>query len=139
MAITKEQWQQVEKYLTGPYGRVVLQCDEYLLTLTVALVAPLRSGIAFYVDGNFKGKWIIEDCEERRRFCRPITRHLWDANFRSEMTKVYGGKRAPKKDVERINQKLTTFSSYWTNFTALRRHLQKGNVNIELVSVGYEP
>lgn len=138
MAITKEDWQKIEKCLTAPYGRAVLQCDQYQLTLVVVLVAPLRSGITFYVDGYFRGKWTIEDCEERRRFFRPITKHIWDSKFRAEMTRLYGGKRAPKKEVERINQKLTTFSSYWNNFTALRRHLQKTNINIDLVSVGYE-
>lgn len=136
-AITKEQWQEIEANLAGQYGFVTLLCDGYTLTLQVQRIAALKYGIFFYVDGHFLGKWFGEDCEERRRFFQPIERFLHDAKFRNELLKIYGGKRAPKAQAARINQKRTSYRHYWTSVKALRRHLQKHNADIQLVNVGY--
>ncbi|WP_136414791.1 hypothetical protein [Herbaspirillum sp. ST 5-3] len=138
MQITKEQWTKVEAELSRIYGYVKMKCDGYELTLEVSPVAALQCGIVVYVNGQFKGKWLIEDCEERRRFLRPVERFLWGTKQRAGFLKIYGGKRAPKKEVERINEKITAYYSHWTSVTALRRHLKKNNHDIQLLSVGEE-
>lgn len=30
--------------------------------------SQFQNAIAVYINGSFKGKWLVEDCEERRRF-----------------------------------------------------------------------
>lgn len=136
MSITKEQWRKIEQELSHSFGSVKVKCDGFELSLTVQPVAALQYGIAVYVNGYFKGKWFVEDCEERRRFLRPVERFLWSAKQRCEMLKIYGGKRAKKKDVERINAKLTSYYSYWTSVTSLHRHLEKNNRELEVVEIG---
>jgi hypothetical protein len=136
MAISKEQWGKVEAELSHSFGHVVMKCDEYELGLTVVPLGTLQYGIAVYVNGYFKGKWLMEDCEERRRFLRPVERFLLNAKERMEWLKIYGGKRAKKADVERVNRKIVFYQSYWTSAKSLRRHLEKNNSTLELVSLG---
>lgn len=136
MPITKEQWVQIECELSHAYGSVKLKCDGYEVSLQVSRVDTLKYGIMVYVNGYFHGKWIVEDCEERRRFLRPIECFLWNAKMRADLLKIYGGKRAPKKEVERINQKIASYISYWTSVKSLRRHLEKNNRELEVVAVG---
>ena len=136
MGITKDQWGEIETHLSYAFGCAKLTCDGYEVTLQVVSVNTLQYGIMVYVNGLFNGKWLIEDCEERRRFLRPTQRFLWSAKERVAMLKIYGGKRAQKKDVERINRKITWYSSHWTSVKSLRRHLEKNNRELEVVSIG---
>lgn len=136
MAITKEQWQQIEQNLSHAHGAVKLKCDGYEVGLYVIPVDTLQYGVQVYVNGAFQSKWMSEDCEERRRFLRPIERFLWSARERAVMLTAVGGKRAPKYSVERINRKITFYSSYWTSVKSLRRHIQKNNKELEVASIG---
>lgn len=136
MAITKDQWQKIEQELSHAFGNVKLKCDSYDVTLQITPVGNLQYGILVYVNGHWKGKWIVEDCEERRRFFRPVEHFLHSAKERLELLKIYGGKRASKEDVERINRKLTSYASHWTSVKSLRRHLEKNNQELVLVSIG---
>ena len=105
MAITKEQWSDIERELSYANGTVTLVCDAYRVNVLVVPVDTLQYGIMVYVNGKFEGRWLIEDCEERRRFMRPLERFLWSARERAAMLKRWGGKRASKDQVERINRK----------------------------------
>lgn len=135
--ITKEQWAVVAAELLFPHGRVELMCDGFRLTLSVEMVSKLKYGICVYVDGFFKGEWIGKDCEERRRFLRPVEKFLWPEKMRRDLIKIYGGKRAPKAKVAEVNTKHIAYYSWWTSAVSLHRHLRKHNTHIELVKVGY--
>jgi hypothetical protein len=136
-AISKEQWQEIENTLSRSYGIVNLICDGFPLTLEVQRIAPLKYGIFFFVEGIFLGKWLLNDCEERRRFCRPVEGFVFDAKLRNSLINIYGGKRAPKAKVEEINRKFTAYQCAWTNAKALCRHLRKNNLNIQLGKIEY--
>jgi hypothetical protein len=136
MGITKEQWQQIETELSHSFGRARLTCDGFDVALEVTRIDTLKYGILVFVNGVSKGRWIIEDCEERRRFLRPVQRFIYTAKMRADLIKILGGRRARKAEVERINEKMTFYFSYWTSVTALRRHLEKNNQQVELVSLG---
>lgn len=138
MAITKEQWQKIEQELSFAYGSAKLKCDGYDVGLYVTLIDTLQYGILVYVNGQFQGKWLMEDCEERRRFLRPVERFLYNAKEREQFLKIWGGKRAPKSKVEQYNRKFTTYCNYWMSVKSLRRHIEKNNKEVELVAVGGE-
>lgn len=136
MAITKEQWKALEVELSHAYGHAKLTCDGYDVTLEVRMVDTLQYGIVVFVDGFSRGKWLVEDCEERRRFLRPVTSFVWSAGQRAKLLKIWGGKRAPKDKVEHVNRKVTWYSTYWTSVKPLRRHIEKNNQELRVVSIG---
>ncbi len=125
---TAEEWKEIEDRLSGFYGTVVLRVDGYKITLQVQRIKVRQYAIMLYVEGVFKGKWLGEDCEERRRFCCPRTKFLWSRENRRL------GKKA-KQRLKSINidmdKKYIWHTPYWTSFKALKAHLLKNNVNIE--------
>lgn len=138
MPMTKEQWAAVEKALSGRWGHSELKCDGYDVHLHLELIDKRRMGIVVYVNGSWKGAWLMHDstADETRRFMCPVPRYLHSPKMRAELIEIYGGKRCPKAKLADINKRFTTFQPYWTNFTALRRHLVKNNQVVELVKVG---
>ena len=69
--MTKKDWEKAKERLTRPwpYGRVDLEADGYDVTLEMQPVNDMfHKGILVYVNGHFKGSWLVQDCEERRRF-----------------------------------------------------------------------
>lgn len=137
MPITKEQWKEIAFELASAMGQVKLKCDDYDVRLQVERVSARRYVIVPYVDGYLRGKWVLEDCEERRRFMRPVERFFYSAKTRKELLKIYGGSRAKKADREDVNRKYTFYEMHWDSVGALRRHLEKNNKEITLLGVGF--
>jgi hypothetical protein len=138
MGITKEQWKAIEDELSHPYGCCVLMCDGYRLSLEVRCVSRLRYGIHAFVNGVWKGEWVMNaECEETRRFMCPESRFVHTPKMRASLVKIYGGKRCPRDKLADINKKLTLYTPIWPSVTLLRRHLVKHNTSIELVRIGY--
>lgn len=130
--ITAAEWKNVEESLKSFYHVVKLKCDEYVLTLKLEHISQFENGIGFYVNGEFKGKWLMEDCEERRRFFQPVTRSFMTAKQKA-MVKKMSKKRRDQVDEE---HKITFYRVYWKSFKALKSHLIRNNQNIELISDG---
>jgi hypothetical protein len=135
--LTTEQWRQVEVELASTMGRVKLVCDGYPVTLVVQPYKPLKFGIFFFVDGVFEGKWMVNDCEQRRRFFQRMEGFLHNKKERDTALKIFGGKRAKKSDIEWVNKKFIHYRHFWLDAKALRRHFQKNNQSIELLKLGY--
>lgn len=129
--MTKEDWDQVRVVLQLPYGCAKLICDGYELTLEVQQVKPLKFEIGFYVNGFFKGAFIVEDCEERRRFCCPKQAFVFTPALRTKLLKEMGTRRAHRLFPD-IDKKFTWYSSHWASFAPLKRHLVTNNKVIEL-------
>lgn len=130
--MTKEDWAKVEASLSTPYGRnVTLLVDGYELTLVIVTTAPLKYGICFYVDGYLKGAFITTDCEERRRFAKPIRRACYKPAEKSRIIKDVGKKRA-KEYFPKLDDTFTYYSPVWPSFAPLKRHLLANNQSIEI-------
>lgn len=127
MPMTREQWKHFEEQLSQPYGRLNLLVDGRLLELHVRHL-DRKLVIAWYVDGNFLGKWLTEDCEERRRFARHSTRHLFSAKVRKGVHKSFQKKYG-------LDGTYTGYHWFWLSPAALRRHLVKHNASIELAEI----
>ena len=128
--MTAEEWKRVEETLSTPYGGIVrLKIDGYNVAISHALIEPLKYGLAIYIDDVFKGKWIMEDCDIRRRFLQKHTKSLLKAKEKKALM------RQRKAFREQIMKDMTFewYSPYWSSFRCLKSHLIKNNKSIELV------
>lgn len=130
--MNKENWLKVEEALSHPYGFAKLKCDSYNLTLVVQQTKALKFEIGFYVDGYFRGIFLTQDCEERRRFCCPHQASVYSPASRAKITKGVS-KRNVSKWFPDIDKKFTYYGSHWSKFAPLKRHLIANNEVIELL------
>lgn len=91
---------------------------------------PYKSKLAVYVNGTFRGKWLVEDCEERRRFCYCVKHSLIKKNCPENKKKWF--LKAMGKNEE--DYAYYTYSPYYPSFAALRRQLVKNNQDIQLIT-----
>ena len=124
--MTKEEWDKVESSMQSPWGRASLLCDGFKVTLETGLYKRKLSSMV-YVNGVFKGAWMLEDCEERRRFFRPIKKLVW----RKKITKGFSKKTLKSLNIDPAETRIG-FSPEWTSFRSLKSHLIKNNTSIEL-------
>lgn len=127
--MTPQDWKEIEKRLQYLYSLVKLKCDGYEVTLTLARISQMKNAIVVYINGEIRGKWLAEDCEERRRFFRPVTKSIVSPKQKA------GWKKLSKKTRQELEARTryTCYYSYWTSFSALKRHLIKNNNTIELL------
>lgn len=137
MPITKEQWEQVEAELTGSWGHVEMLIDGYKINLKIERVKSLKFTIMTYVNGEWCGKWMIGKSEEGKRFFCPKSSFVLSAKHRTELIKIWGGKRCPKAKLEELNQKITTYWPNWSSVKTMRRHFEKNNTDLSLVKIGF--
>ena len=133
---TKEQWRQIEDRLRSEYCPVYLDCDGYIVRLSLVRVSSMKLGIEVYVDGWFKGRWLMpskdgKEAEEARRFFPLRTVHLFTPKERRRIEKGLGKGGARKFGAYKTFQQRRP---YWTNTTQLRRHLARHNDRIEWIT-----
>lgn len=127
--MTNEDWIKVEKALSIPYGSVKMKIDGYNVTLSCIPEKPLKYVIAVFIDGTFKIKWAIEDCEIRRRFCFKRKTSLLTTKQKKALKRE---KKAVREEVE----KQTTYYSYYpyfNSFRSLKSQLINNNESIEFL------
>ena len=124
--MTKEDWDKVDKSMQSPYGQISLICDDFLLTLATGLYKRKLSTIV-YVNGVFEGKWVLNDCEERRRFFRPVKQLVW----KKKITKGFSKKSLKSLNIDPSEVRIH-YSSEWSSVRSLKAHLIKNNTSIEL-------
>lgn len=127
--MTPEQWQAVERAVSRPYGGADLVVDGYQVALRVEPLKGLRSTIVVYVNGMWKGEWLANDCEERRRFFRPVRVCYMNNKDYQSWRKVFGKKDADKR---RENLRGCYWLPDWPAFSRLKRHLVANNKSVEL-------
>lgn len=126
---TAEQWKAIGEKLSGAYGTVDLEIDGFKVTLQVKQIAVLQYGIWVFVNGWYHGKWQLQDCEERRRFMRPVSKQRHTRKFVAAMKKIYGRKNPDPE----WTKKSTYYLPWWLSFAPLRRHLVANNHSIAIV------
>ena len=131
---TQEQWKRIQNALVFASSDVVLDIDGYRVALQVVYIKALRMNIAVYVDGFFKGEWIMNDCEERRRFLRPVQLRMYSQARKFGIIKRLG-KRMAEKCFPEMDRKHVFFTQLWPSFLPLTRHLLKNNASIRLAKI----
>ena len=123
----------VEQRLMDQAQPVGLICDSYHLCLKLGLFRKrMQLVIEIYVNGQIKGEWCTNDCEERKRFLRPVVTSAWSAKARKAMKGI--SKVRLKRSGLDPNEKITLYYPWWTGaqFKALKSHLIRHNTSIEL-------
>lgn len=131
--MNRKEWQAAEEALKSLYGQVILKVDDYEVTLRLGLISTYKNGIMVYVNGKFKGQWLFEDCEERRRFLRRKERLVTTPKQRAAFNKM--SKRMQKEYQDLFDRKYESYDFYWSSFNALRKHLIENNESIEVIKI----
>lgn len=132
--LTKEEWTKAEEALKSLFSIVRLRIDGYDVSIALARVGTYKNAIAIYVNGVFNSEWLFKDCEERRRFICRKERSSITVKQKTFLKKL--SKRSQKELLkEHNNFKYEYFTSHWTSFNALKKHLIANNENIKLVSI----
>lgn len=141
MAITKEQWAEIEEQLSTMFGCVELLCDGYRVSAQIKTIAKFKQGIVVYVDGQILGAWFDGKCDEPKKFHREVKRYLYSARDR-ERAKTQLKKRGTSEILREFwkgqaTSSFTQWLPWWTNAKAFRRHISKTCTEIEVVKIGY--
>lgn len=126
--MTDEQWKQVESRLSRPFGSVKMQIDGYKITVVVEPLKGMKLVLMVYVDGYFRGKWLTEDCDIRRRFYYCSKRSLLTTK---EKKRLQREKKAIREEIQK-KMEYMTFLPYFGSFRTLKSHFMKNNQSIEL-------
>lgn len=133
--MTKDEWKQVEEAVKSFFSPVYMIADGYEVTLILERVGPYKNMIMVYIGGQFKGEWLGNDCEERRRFMQKRVRSLLTPKQKADYKKL--PKRLQKELSEKYHSmNYETYSPQWSSFGALKKHLIANNQNIALVKIG---
>lgn len=127
--MTAEEWKKVDESLKSVMSPgITLKIDGYQVRLFLTQKSQFQNAIVFYVNDEFRGKWLTEDCEERRRFCCCKKRSV----VTEKDYKLYGirGKKAKQEFKDRYSY--NEYFSYWTNFEKMKKHFIDNNESIEL-------
>lgn len=142
MAISKEQWAEIENQLSRVFGRAELICDGYKINAEVQ-TSKMKLVVVIYVDGVFKGEWVINkgDSEIPRKFLQEKRRFVFTAKYRALLVKQSKSKCFSKEERAQCAEDAKKASVYWLpwwpNAKAFCRHIRKTCTSIEIVKVGF--
>lgn len=127
--MTAEEWKKVDKSLKFVMSRgTTLKIDGYKVHLFLTQKSQFQNAIVFYVNDEFRSKWLTEDCEERRRFCCCKKRSaVTEKDFKEYKVRS-------KKAKQELKDKFSydVYTPYWTNFESMKKHFIANNKSIEL-------
>ena len=89
----------------------------------------MKYGIVVYVNGELDFSWLRQECEERNKFMRCISRPLYTPSQQKAEKKLAKLCRRPS----RHDKKYVYWVPDWTNVAAMRRHFCKHNKDIQLI------
>jgi hypothetical protein len=136
MAISKEQWAEIEKQLAGLFGSVIFKYGEFEITVIRGRVSESKTSLVVYVDDVIKGGWYSKDNE--RPSCIP---DVWRKRTRARYTtksikdaeKVWGKRRA-KKEMPELYEKTEYHTCEFTTAKSLVRQYKKLE-GLELIKI----
>lgn len=137
MAITKEQWVEIEKHLAGLFSSVIFKYGEFEITVTRGRISESKTSLVVYVDGVIKGGWYSKDNE--RPACIP---DVWRKRTRAKHTaksiksfeKIWGKRRA-KKEMPDLYEVTEYHTCDFTTAKSLVRKYKKLE-GLELIKIG---
>lgn len=129
--MTSEDWKIVEFTLLSPFSSVKLKIDNYNVSIVCEQEKPLHYCFVVYIDGIFKCKWLMEDCDIRRRFYQQHTKSMLNSKQKKQL------KHESKYVREKIKKNMSCkyYLPYWKSFKSLKSHFIKNNDSIELIEV----
>lgn len=142
MAISKEQWVEIEKQLGGWFGRVELMCDGYKINAAVEK-DKMKLVVGVYVDGFIKGEWLFNEANSEipRKFHVEKKRPACGTKMRAWYLKESKSRIWPKEKraeyAARAKETSSHWMPYWPSAKAFCRHIRKTCTSIDIVKIGY--
>lgn len=135
--MNKSEWDRAKDQLQQgwPCGLVTLVADGYEVTLRLQPVDLMKNGILVFVNGQFKGKWLFEDCEERRRFLPQREKPVMSRKERARWNKLPKRRKAELASVVDPDRTYTVYDTHWTSWNALVKHFEAHNTDIRIKEV----
>lgn len=125
--ITKEQWEEIEKGLTGSMGVVKFKLGEKQITLEKRFIKENVMVICVFINGKLDQSigWPGERYD-------PIVEQLWNKRSRSvyspakkkKLEKIFGKRRAKEK-FENLDEKLEWHEPFFKTFASMQRKYKK--------------
>lgn len=131
MAITKEQWQQLEDEMTSFMVNVRFSYQGHELSITRCRDGESKTVLAVYIDGAIQGKWMTQIknlTEDAPQILPEVWCHKTISRYKpkdiAEIEKLYGKRRA-KKAYPNLHDKLVWLSPYYSKASVLCRQFKK--------------
>ncbi|MGN0603280.1 MAG: hypothetical protein ACI4I2_04810 [Oscillospiraceae bacterium] len=131
--MTADDWKVAETKLT-PFGYAEFLIDGYNVSVALRPQSKTKFVYMVFVDGIFKGEWLIKDCEIRRRFCYEGKKSILTGKQKADFIKQFGKReynRFIKENSKMMNYKY--YLPYFGSFRTLKSHFIKNNESITLV------
>lgn len=126
------EWEEIDKRLKCVWLPVYLRVDGYLIQLELRQVGQFRNAITVFVNGWFRGQWILDKTEEARRFLPLRRTRLYKKRFAEEITRKLGKVSARKwLGVDKYSEH---YGSCWTSYRSLKRHLLANNEHVDVIT-----
>ena len=127
----QDDWKRAKEILSRPYGQITLLVDGYEVTLQLQMLRGMfRNGIAVYINGQFKWKWLTTDCEERRRFIAQRDVPLMNRQEIAHYNRLPKAQQKALKDYR--DRKYIRYDTHWTDWNAMVKHFEANNEDIRL-------
>jgi hypothetical protein len=131
MAMTNDDWKEVNELFDTLFGSAELLCDGYKVTLQLRKIERLKLVVMVFIDGKFKGEWMMKECVIRTKFFRKSESYAYSKRHRERALKVFG-KRIFKEN--NYDKKFSTYYPYWTSFRSLKKHFETNIKDIKLIN-----
>ena len=136
--MTPEDWEKViklERSWTG--ARVKLAIDGFEVIIKRERLKKTQDIFMVYINGWFKGEWLNNDCEERRRFYQCKKLYLYSGKQRQNLIKESVNKKRSadyrKWCKEQLDAQTFIYTPQWRSLASFKRHLIANNKSIELI------
>ncbi|WP_010324358.1 hypothetical protein [Marinobacterium stanieri] len=140
MAMTKEQWDQVEEEMRGQLGRVVLSLEGRELVLKKMFVKENQLAIVVFIDGEIQPACGFPSMECFDAFTQKVWRKsrvsLFKPSRKARIIKELG-KRLAKQTFPDLDEKREYWVPEFRTAASMRRALHK-NKEMELVHIGFK-
>lgn len=134
--MTKEDWQKVEKALSGYVGSVTLLVDGHEIKFQRGLVKKNTIGIGMFVDGKMEREWCgLKNSHPEQRFYYQKEFFVYTAKSRADAKKL--SPRDRKRwgvNLDEVNKKDIHFTPMWPSAAAIKRHYSQNFPAAELIA-----
>ncbi|MCU8031800.1 hypothetical protein ACROAH_14830 [Shewanella oncorhynchi] len=131
MAITKEQWQQLETEMAGSFVNVKFSYQGHEISVQRERKSESSTELAVYIDGYIKGGWICSP-ENQPEDTPKILPQVWNTKTRSayspkkiaDLEKKFG-KRKAKEYFPNLHHKVGVLMPFFSKASVLCRQFKK--------------
>ncbi len=145
MAISNEQWAEVQRELEGLYAQAKFRYEGVRIQVTRVAVSEGKYALAVYLDGSICAGWGHADIGGPNPSFKPVTEMLWRKRSKAmyppkekeRLIKEFG-KRKAENFFPGFNKTQVWYEAVFMSASSLVRQYKKLE-GLELVSVGYQP